>query len=175
MVEINLAYASETAIRVEFFGDEVDRISEVNPLTGEKKASIRHVAIFLPAIILSRTKRRPRGLRRIRMEMDAQVERFRAEGKLIEAQRIAQRTNYDVEMLQEVGTCKGGKTIPQCWLAARRGLPPTTLLDYFPGRFSSFFCGREPCNAATASGYVWRRILRARKALGLWLPPALCL
>ena len=98
VVEINLAYASETAIRVEFFGDEVDRISEVNPLTGEKKASIRHVAIFPASHYIVSNEKKAEGLRRIRMEMDAQVERFRAEGKLIEAQRIAQRTNYDVEM-----------------------------------------------------------------------------
>ena len=132
VVEINLAYASETAIRVEFFGDEVDRISEVNPLTGEKKASIRHVAIFPASHYIVSNEKKAEGLRRIRMEMDAQVERFRAEGKLIEAQRIAQRTNYDVEMLQEVGTCKGvenysavlagrapGSTPPHCWIISR--------------------------------------------------------
>ena len=102
IVEINLAYASETAIRVEFFGDEVDRISEVNPLTGEKKAAIRHVAIFPASHYIVSNEKKAEGLRRIRMEMDAQVEQFRAEGKLIEAQRIAQRTNYDVEMLQEL-------------------------------------------------------------------------
>ena len=138
VVEINLAYASETAIRVEFFGDEVDRISEVNPLTGEKKASIRHVAIFPASHYIVSNEKKAEGLRRIRMEMDAQVERFRAEGQLIEAQRIAQRTNYDVEMLQEVGTCKGVENYSAVLAGRAPGSTPTTLLDYFPDDFLLF-------------------------------------
>lgn len=138
VVEINLAYASETAIRVEFFGDEVDRISEVNPLTGEKKASIRHVAIFPASHYIVSNEKKAEGLRRIRMEMDAQVERFRAEGKRIEAQRIAQRTNYDVEMLQEVGTCKGVENYSAVLAGRAPGSTPTTLLDYFPDDFLLF-------------------------------------
>ncbi len=138
VVEINLAYASETAIRVEFFGDEVDRISEVNPLTGEKKASIRHVAIFPASHYIVSNEKKAEGLRRIRMEMDAQVERFRAEGKLIEAQRIAQRTNYDVEMLQDVGTCKGVENYSAVLAGRAPGSTPTTLLDYFPDDFLLF-------------------------------------
>lgn len=138
VVEINLAYASETAIRVEFFGDEVDRISEVNPLTGEKKASIRHVEIFPASHYIVSNEKKAEGLRRIRMEMDAQVERFRAEGKLIEAQRIAQRTNYDVEMLQEVGTCKGVENYSAVLAGRAPGSTPTTLLDYFPDDFLLF-------------------------------------
>ena len=139
VVEINLAYASETAIRVEFFGDEVDRISEVNPLTGEKKAAIRHVAIFPASHYIVSNEKKAEGLRRIRMEMDAQVEQFRAEGKLIEAQRIAQRTNYDVEMLQEVGTCKGVENYSAVLAGRAPGSTPTTLLDYFPDDFLLFF------------------------------------
>ena len=138
IVEINLAYASETAIRVEFFGDEVDRISEVNPLTGEKKAAIRHVAIFPASHYIVSNEKKAEGLRRIRMEMDAQVEQFRAEGKLIEAQRIAQRTNYDVAMLQEVGTCKGVENYSAVLAGRAPGSTPTTLLDYFPDDFLLF-------------------------------------
>ncbi len=138
VVEINLAYASETAIRVEFFGDEVDRISEVNPLTGEKKAVIRHVAIFPASHYIVSNEKKAEGRRRIRMEMDAQVEQFRAEGKLIEAQRIAQRTNYDVEMLQEVGTCKGVENYSAVLAGRAPGSTPTTLLDYFPDDFLLF-------------------------------------
>ena len=138
VVEINLAYASETAIRVEFFGDEVDHISEVNPLTGEKKAAIRHVAIFPASHYIVSNEKKAEGLRRIRMEMDAQVEQFRAEGKLIEAQRIAQRTNYDVEMLQEVGTCKGVENYSAVLAGRAPGSTPTTLLDYFPDDFLLF-------------------------------------
>ena len=138
IVEINLAYASETAIRVEFFGDEVDRISEVNPLTGEKKAAVRHVAIFPASHYIVSNEKKAEGLRRIRMEMDKQVEQFRAEGKLIEAQRIAQRTNYDVEMLQEVGTCKGVENYSAVLAGRAPGSTPTTLLDYFPDDFLLF-------------------------------------
>ena len=138
VVEINLAYASETAIRVEFFGDEVDRISEVNPLTGEKKAAIRHVAIFPASHYIVSNEKKAEGLRRIRMEMDEQVKQFRAEGKLIEAQRIAQRTNYDVEMLQEVGTCKGVENYSAVLAGRAPGSTPTTLLDYFPDDFLLF-------------------------------------
>ncbi|MFR9215125.1 MAG: excinuclease ABC subunit UvrB [Ruthenibacterium sp.] len=138
VVEINLAYASETAIRVEFFGDEVDRISEVNPLTGEKKAAIRHAAIFPASHYIVSNEKKAEGLRRIRMEMDEQVKQFRAEGKLIEAQRIAQRTNYDVEMLQEVGTCKGVENYSAVLAGRAPGSTPTTLLDYFPDDFLLF-------------------------------------
>ena len=107
IVEINLAYMSDTAIRVEFFGDEIDRISEVAALTGERKNVVRHVAIFPASHYIVSADKKTAALRKIREEMDGQVEKFRNEGKLIEAQRIAQRTNYDIEMLQEVGMCKG--------------------------------------------------------------------
>ncbi len=107
VVEINLAYASDLAIRVEFFGDEVDRISEVNPLTGERKNVVRHVAIFPASHYIVSPEKMRAGLEKIRAEMDDQVRLFSEQGKLIEAQRIAQRTQYDMEMLTEVGMCKG--------------------------------------------------------------------
>ena len=137
-MEINLAYASDVAIRIEFFGDEVDRISEVNPLTGERKAVIRHVAIFPASHYIVSNEKKAEGLRRIRLEMDEQVEKFRQEGKLIEAQRIAQRTNYDIEMLQEVGTCKGVENYSAVLAGRAPGSTPTTLLDYFPDDFLLF-------------------------------------
>ena len=92
---------------VEFFGDEIDRITETDPLTGERKNVVKHVAIF-PAshYIVSEEKMRV-GLKKISQEMDEQVRTFTEQGKLLEAQRIAQRTNSDIEMLQEVGMCKG--------------------------------------------------------------------
>lgn len=97
----------------------------MNPLTGEKKASIRHVAIFPASHYIVSNEKKAEGLRRIRMEMDAAGRAASAaEGKLIEAQRIAQRTNYDVEMLQEVGTCKGVENYSAVLAGARRGLPP---------------------------------------------------
>ena len=138
IVEIHLAYAESVAVRVEFFGDEIDRICEVNPLTGEKLAEVRHVAIF-PAshYIVSGDKMR-RALADIRTELDGQVQRFREEGKLLEAQRIAQRTNYDIEMLQEVGMCKGIENYSAVLSGRAPGSTPTTLLDYFPEDFLLF-------------------------------------
>ena len=102
-----LAYANELAVRVEFFGDEIDRISEVNPLTGERKNVVRHVAIFPAVIILYLLKRCSRDFLVFGRKWNEQVKRFTEQGKLIEAQRIAQRTQYDMEMLAEVGMCKG--------------------------------------------------------------------
>ena len=138
IVEIHLAYAEGVAVRVEFFGDEIDRICEVNPLTGEKLAEVRHVAIF-PAshYIVSGDKMR-RALADIRTELDGQVQCFREEGKLLEAQRIAQRTNYDIEMLQEVGMCKGIENYSAVLSGRAPGSTPTTLLDYFPEDFLLF-------------------------------------
>ena len=138
VVEINLAYANEVAIRVEFFGDEVDRISEVNPLTGERKAVVRHVAIFPASHYIVSPEKMQKGLAQIREEMDEQVKLFTEQGKLIEAQRIAQRTQYDMEMLTEVGMCKGIENYSAVLSGRAAGSTPTTLLDYFPDDFLLF-------------------------------------
>ena len=137
-VEINLAYASDTAIRVEFFGDEVDRISEMNHLTGERKNVIKHVAIFPASHYIVSPEKMRTGLARIQEEMDVQVRKFTEEGKLLEAQRIAQRTRYDMEMLQEVGMCKGIENYSAVLSGRAPGSTPTTLLDYFPKDFLLF-------------------------------------
>ena len=138
VVEINLAYMNDVAIRVEFFGDEIDRISEMNPLTGERKNVVKHVAIFPASHYIVSKEKMQAGLARIREEMDAQVRAFTEQGKLIEAQRIAQRTNYDMEMLQEVGTCKGIENYSAVLSGRAPGSTPTTLLDYFPEDFLLF-------------------------------------
>ena len=138
VVEINLAYASDLAIRVEFFGDEVDRISEVNPLTGERKNVVRHVAIFPASHYIVSPEKMRAGLEKIRAEMDDQVRLFSEQGKLIEAQRIAQRTQYDMEMLTEVGMCKGIENYSAVLSGRAPGSTPTTLLDYFPDDFLLF-------------------------------------
>ena len=138
VVEINLAYASDLAIRVEFFGDEVDRISEVNPLTGERKNVVRHVAIFPASHYIVSPEKMRAGLEKIRSEMDDQVRTFTEQGKLIEAQRIAQRTQYDMEMLTEVGMCKGIENYSAVLSGRAPGSTPTTLLDYFPDDFLLF-------------------------------------
>ncbi|MEG0911608.1 MAG: excinuclease ABC subunit UvrB, partial [Ruthenibacterium sp.] len=132
IIEINLAYYNDVAIRVEFFGDEIDRISEVFPLTGERRNTIRHVAIFPASHYLVSEDKKEAGLRKIATEMDDQVRLFHEQGKLIEAQRIAQRTNYDIEMLQEVGVCKGIENYSAVLSGRAAGSTPTTLLDYFP-------------------------------------------
>lgn len=138
IVEINLAYYNDVAIRVEFFGDEIDRISEVNALTGERKNTIKHVAIFPASHYIVPREKMASAIGQIRDEMEEQVKAFTAEGKLIEAQRIAQRTNYDMEMLQEVGVCKGIENY-SCTLSGREpGSIPCTLLDYFPDDFILF-------------------------------------
>ncbi|MEG1075318.1 MAG: excinuclease ABC subunit UvrB [Ruthenibacterium sp.] len=132
IIEINLAYYNDVAIRVEFFGDEIDRISEVFPLTGERRNVIRHVAIFPASHYIVSEDKKEEGLRKLAVEMDEQVRTFHEQGKLIEAQRIAQRTNYDIEMLQEVGVCKGIENYSAVLSGREAGSTPTTLLDYFP-------------------------------------------
>ena len=137
-VDIYLAYMSELAIRVEFFGDEIDRITEFNPLTGSKQNVVKHVAIFPASHYIVSAKKKAAALEKIRAECDAQVKQFTAEGKLIEAQRIAQRTNYDIEMLNEVGMCKGIENYSAVLSGRKPGSMPTTLLDYFPDDFLLF-------------------------------------
>lgn len=131
-VDIYLAYMADTAIRVEFFGDEVDRIVEFQPLTGAKQNVVKHVAIFPASHYLVSSEKKIAGIQRIREECDEQVRKFNAEGKLIEAQRIQQRTNYDIEMLQEVGICKGIENYSAVLAGRAPGSMPTTLMDYFP-------------------------------------------
>ncbi len=134
-VDIHLAYNDEFAIRVEFFGDEIDRILEFDPLTGEHKNVVRHVAIFPASHYIVGPEKMKEGLAKIDAEMQQQVALFTREGKLLEAQRIQQRTNYDMEMLQEVGMCKGIENYSAVLSGRAPGSTPTTLLDYFPDDF----------------------------------------
>ena len=134
-VDIHLAYNNEYAIRVEFFGDEIDRIIEFDPLTGEHKNVVRHVAIFPASHYIVGPENMQEGVKKMRTEMEQQVQKFTEEGKLLEAQRIQQRTNYDMEMLQEVGMCKGIENYSAVLSGRAPGSTPTTLLDYFPDDF----------------------------------------
>ncbi len=138
VVEIFPASSSESIIRVEFFGDEIDRISEINPLTGELKAFLKHAAIY-PAshYIVSRDKIMT-ALKEIEDELQSRLEYFRSEGKLLEAQRIEQRTHYDMEMLQEIGFCTGIENYSRILSGRPAGSSPFTLLDYFPDDFLLF-------------------------------------
>ncbi len=138
VVEIFPASSNDSIIRVEFFGDEIDRISEINPLTGELKALLKHAAIY-PAshYIVSRDKMQV-ALAEIERELNERLEYFRSNGKLLEAQRIEQRTRYDMEMLQEIGFCSGIENYSRILSGRAPGSQPYTLLDYFPDDFLLF-------------------------------------
>jgi len=137
-VDIYPAYSYENAIRVEFFGDEIDRISEINTLTGEIKNTLSHVAIYPASHYIISDEKMDDGIKRILAEMEERVQFFEDENKLIEAQRIRQRTEYDMEMLREVGVCKGIENYSGVLSGRPRGSTPTTLLDYFPEDFVIF-------------------------------------
>ncbi len=138
VVEIFPAYSDETAIRVEFFGNEIDRLSEINPLTGEVKTTLGHIGIYPASHYIVPETEKEEALRDILSEMEEQVWHFTDNGQLIEAQRIRQRTEYDVEMLREIGTCKGVENYSRVLSRREEGSTPFTLLDYFPDDFLLF-------------------------------------
>ncbi len=137
-LEVYPAYWSGRAIRVEFFGDEIDRISEINAVTGMVERYIEHIAIYPASHYVASREKMERAMAEIRRECDEQVAWFRAHDKLLEAQRIAQRTNYDLEMLTEIGFCTGIENYSRIIQGRAPGTPPTTLLDYFPDDFLLF-------------------------------------
>ena len=134
-IEIYPAYSSGTAYRIEFFGDEVDRITEIESVTGEVKAALGHVAIFPASHYVVPHDKMMKATENIIAEMKAQVEYFKSEDKLLEAQRILERTNFDVEMLRETGICSGIENYSRQLNFGKPGEPPCTLLDYFPTEF----------------------------------------
>ncbi len=135
VVEIFPAYAGNEAFRVEFFGDEVDRISEIDPLTGEVRAQLGHVAVFPASHYVVPKEKMMLAAENILAEMKEQVTLFKSEDKLLEAQRIAERTNFDVEMMRETGFCSGIENYSRHLTFGKPGEPPCTLLDYFPEDF----------------------------------------
>ena len=137
-LEVYPAYWNGRAIRIEFFGDEVDRISEINAVSGMVERYVDHVAIYPASHYVASREKLERAMEEIRRECDAQVIWFRENDKLIEAQRIAQRTNYDLEMLTEIGFCTGIENYSRVIQGREPGTPPTTLLDYFPDDFLLF-------------------------------------
>ncbi|MDY3846166.1 MAG: excinuclease ABC subunit UvrB [Eubacteriales bacterium] len=138
VVEVFPASSTDTAIRVEFFGDEVDRISEVNVVTGEVKNSLTYAAIYPATHYAVSDDRRETALRKIEDEMKERVEFFKSQGKLIEAQRIEERTKYDIEMLREVGFCSGVENYSRVMSGRAPGSTPFCLLDYFPKDYLMF-------------------------------------
>ena len=138
VVEIFPAYYGDTAIRVEFFGDEIDRVSEINTLTGELRNVVNHAAIYPASHYIVPQDKLQAGIGQICTEMEARVAYFKENEKLIEAQRIMERVNYDMEMLAEVGFCSGIENYSRVLSGRPEGSKPFTLFDYFPEDFIFF-------------------------------------
>ncbi|MCV9899942.1 excinuclease ABC subunit UvrB [Exiguobacterium sp. N5] len=135
VVEIFPASRDEHCMRIEFFGDEIDRIREMDPLTGEIIADRDHVAIFPASHFVTRDEKLQKAIVNIEAELEEQLEKFREEGKLLEAQRLEQRTHYDLEMMREMGYCSGIENYSRHLNLMPEGSTPYTLIDYFPEDF----------------------------------------
>ena len=137
-IDIFPAYASDHAVRIEFFGDEIDRISDINVVTGAPIRTLSHVAIYPASHYVTTKEKMARAIEEIRRECDERVRYFEERGKLLEAQRIRQRTDYDIEMMQELGYCSGIENYSRIISERAPGSAPMTLLDYFPDDFILF-------------------------------------
>lgn len=137
-VDVFVASSSETAIRITFFGDEIEDIFEIEAVTGNVQNRLKHVAIFPASHYVFEQQKMNDALQQIQSDMYEQVEVFKSQGKLIEAQRIEQRVNYDMEMMREVGYCSGIENYSRYFDGRKPGMPPFTLLDYFPKDFILF-------------------------------------
>lgn len=135
VVEIFPSYSGSEAYRIEFFGDEVERITEIDTLTGEIRADLGHVAIFPASHYVVSREKMERAAQTILDELKEQVAYFKSEDKLLEAQRISERTNFDVEMMKETGFCSGIENYSRHLVGSKQGEPPCTLIDYFPEDF----------------------------------------
>lgn len=135
VLEIFPAYSGSEAYRIEFFGDEVERITEIDTLTGEIRADLGHVAIFPASHYVVSREKMERAAQTILDELKEQVAYFKSEDKLLEAQRISERTNFDVEMMKETGFCSGIENYSRHLVGSKQGEPPCTLIDYFPEDF----------------------------------------
>lgn len=135
VVEIYPSVSSGDAIRVEFFGDEVDRIAEIDSLTGEVKSVLEHVAIFPNSHYVVDKEKMEAAIENIKAELAERIDYFKSEDKLLEAQRISERTNFDIEMMQETGFCSGIENYSRHLAGLPAGVPPYTLIDYFPDDF----------------------------------------
>ena len=135
VVEVIPANEADMAVRIEFFGDEIDRITKVDVLTGEIKSELSHVAIFPASHYVVSKEDLERAVKGIEAELEEQVKYFKSEGKLLEAQRISERTNFDIEMMRETGFCSGIENYSRHLTGSLPGEPPCTLIDYFPDDF----------------------------------------
>ena len=137
-IEIFPAYWNDKAVRIEFFGDEIDRIFLINPITASRISSLSHTVIYPANHYVTTKEKMTAAIERIRCECDERERYFVDRGKLIEAQRIRQRTEYDIEMMQELGYCSGIENYSRLIADRKPGSPPMTLLDYFPNDFLLF-------------------------------------
>lgn len=135
VLEVIPAMSTDTAVRIEFFGDEIERITEVDVLTGEIKDELKHVAIFPASHYVVDKENIERAAKAIEVELEERVKEFKRQDKLLEAQRIAERTNFDIEMLKETGFCSGIENYSRHLSGLKPGQPPFTLIDYFPDDF----------------------------------------
>jgi excinuclease ABC subunit B len=135
VVEVFPAASGEIAIRIEFFGDEVERILEIDTLTGEIKGSLEHIAIFPASHYVVEKDKLEKAIHNIEEELEERIRYFKSEDKLLEAQRISERTNFDIEMLRETGFCSGVENYSRHLTGLEPGCPPHTLMDYFPEDF----------------------------------------
>ena len=135
VLEVYPAYSGNEAFRIEFFGDEVDRIQEIDSVTGEVRAQLGHVAIFPASHYVVPKEKMEEAAKNILIELEARVKYFKSEDKLLEAQRISERTNFDVEMMRETGFCSGIENYSRHLTGSKPGEPPYTLIDYFPEDF----------------------------------------
>ena len=162
VLEIIPAYESDTAIRVEFFGDEIDRISEIDILTGEVKDELKHIAIFPASHYVVDRENIKRAVADIEEELEERVKEFKRNDKLLEAQRIAERTNFDIEMLKETGFCSGIENYSRHLSGLKPGQAPYTLIDYFPDDFIMMIDESHKRNVS------WRSVKKA-DAGRLWI------
>ena len=169
-VEIFPAGSGDTAIRVEFWGDEIDRISEINPLTGEVRGTLAHVAIYPASHFITPRDKLTKAIENIQTEMEERIKYFKSEGKLLEAQRIEQRTKYDMEMLEEIGFCKGIENYSRVLEGRAPGstpIPSSTTSTGFPPLHR-----RVPRHRLPGAGDVQRRPGAEAGAGGLRVPAA---
>jgi len=138
VIEVFPAYDSERALRIEFFGDEVETISQIDPLRGAVLQKLSKAAIYPASHYVSTKENLERAVEQIRLDLEERIRLFKSQGKLLEAQRIEQRTYYDIEMMEEMGFCQGIENYSRYLDGRQPGEPPFTLIDYFPDDFVLF-------------------------------------
>ena len=173
VVEVYPAQGGDHLIRIEFFGDEIDRIAQTDPLTGQVHATLEHVMIYPASHYVVPQEKINIACVEIEKELTQRVKYFKSEDKLLEAQRISERTNFDIEMLRETGFCSGIENYSRHLNGMAEGEPPFTLMDYFKDDFL-IIIDESHMTIPPDQGNVCGRQIAEEYAGGLWVPPALC-